>query len=453
MKKKIKWIVMLALCLGMLFHGEASAAGSTMDTAQAISFGSSFGGTLGKNTEDYYKFTLPSSGRILITGSAQVGYGWYLNIYDEQRKETSWRKLEKDSIGETIDLTKGTYYLCLSDGEGDYTMQMSFTDAGESFGETGRGTNNSLFDADNISLNRIYKGQMACNDLLDFYKFTLSSASKISIQMSAADGHQNVTLCGIIYDERGNKLFETYHNNSEYELQKGTYYFVIDGNEFYTGNYTFKIAAHNHAYKDIVTKAKPKKNGKIVRKCSCGVTAGTTTIYAPTTLSLSTARYTYNGKVKKPAVRVTDTKGKAISASNYTVSYSKGRKDVGRYTVKVAFKGSRYSGSLSKTFDIAPKAVTVSKAAGSTRGFSVRWSKNTRQTTGYQVQYSTDRKFKKGCKAVTIGKNRTTFRKISKLKAKKRYYVRVRTYKNVRSGGKTVKIYSGWSKARAVKTK
>ena len=70
------------------------------------------------------------------------------------------------------------------------------------------------------------------------------------------------------------------------------------------------------------------------------------------------------------------------------------------------------------------------------------------QTTGYQLQYSTSSKFK-GAKTVTITKNKTTSKKISKLKAKKKYYVRVRTYKTV---GKT-KYYSSWSKVKSVKTK
>ena len=44
---------------------------------------------------------------------------------------------------------------------------------------------------------------------------------------------------------------------------------------------------------------------------------------------------------------------------------------------------------------------------------------------------------------------RTTSKNITKLKAKKKYYIRVRSYKKV---GKTT-YYSGWSKAKTVKTK
>ena len=42
---------------------------------------------------------------------------------------------------------------------------------------------------------------------------------------------------------------------------------------------------------------------------------------------------------------------------------------------------------------------------------------------------------------------------VSKLKAKKKYYIRVRTYKTAKMNGKSKKIYSGWSKVKAVTTK
>ena len=42
---------------------------------------------------------------------------------------------------------------------------------------------------------------------------------------------------------------------------------------------------------------------------------------------------------------------------------------------------------------------------------------------------------------------------VTKLKAKKKYYIRVRTYKTAKMNGKSKKIYSGWSKVKAVTTK
>ena len=207
-----------------------------------------------------------------------------------------------------------------------------------------------------------------------------------------------------------------------------------------------------HIYKTTTSKATTKKNGSVVTKCSvCGTVKSKTTIYYPKTITLSTTSYTYNGKVKKPSVTVKDSKGKKISSKYYTVSYSKGRKNVGQYTVTVKFKGN-YSGTVKKTFTIKPKATTISKVTASKKAFTVKWKKQSTQTTGYQIQYSTSSKFK-GAKTVTVSKNKTTSKKISKLKAKKKYYVRVRTYKTVKVNGKNTKIYSSWSKAKTVKTK
>ena len=61
---------------------------------------------------------------------------------------------------------------------------------------------------------------------------------------------------------------------------------------------------------------------------------------------------------------------------------------------------------------------------------------------GYQIQLATDKKFKKNKKTVTISKQKTTKTTVKKLKAKKKYYVRIRTYKNVKYKGKTIKVYS-----------
>jgi len=230
-----------------------------------------------------------------------------------------------------------------------------------------------------------------------------------------------------------------------------------------TKNSTVKIALRNdladkwnnylhtsHSYQVTSTTkadAAKKKNGKIVKKCTVCNKTVTSTIYYPKTISLSATSYTYNGKVKKPSVTVKNSKGNKIGSQYYSVSYSKGRKNVGKYTVTIKFKGN-YTGTIKKTFTIKPKSTSISKLTAGKKKFTVKWKKQTSQTTGYQIQYSTNKNFK-SAKTVTVSKNKTTSKAVSKLKAKKKYYVRIRTYKTV---GKT-KIYSSWSKAKTVTTK
>lgn len=164
-------------------------------------------------------------------------------------------------------------------------------------------------------------------------------------------------------------------------------------------------------------------------------------------VTLSATKYTYDGKVKAPSVTVKNKNGGKIPASYYTVTYATGRKAVGKYKVSVTLKGN-YSGSATKYFTIVPKSTTISKLTATKNGFKATWKKQATQTTGYQIQYSTSSSFS-SAKTVTIGKNSTVSKSITKLKSKKKYYVRIRTYKTI-SG---TKYYSSWSAKKYVTTK
>ena len=92
-----------------------------------------------------------------------------------------------------------------------------------------------------------------------------------------------------------------------------------------------------------------------------------------------------------------------------------------------------------------PKKTSVKKTVRGKKSLAFT-VKKVSGISGYQVQTATDKKFKKSRKTITSKKTNVTFKK---LKSKKKYYVRVRTYKTVK--GK--KYYSSWSKIKSVKTK
>ena len=197
------------------------------------------------------------------------------------------------------------------------------------------------------------------------------------------------------------------------------------------------IAKIAHTIKQTVTKATPTANGKIVNYCSvCKKTLSTTVIPKASSIKLKATSLTYNGKVRTPKVIVNDRTGKTlVKNTDYTVSYAKGRKYVGKYAVKITFKG-KYSGTKTLYFTIKPKATSISSLKAGSKKFTVKWKKQATQTTGYQVQVATNKKFKKNKKTVTIKKQKTTKTTVKKLKAKKKYYVRVCTYKTVKINGK-----------------
>lgn len=164
-------------------------------------------------------------------------------------------------------------------------------------------------------------------------------------------------------------------------------------------------------------------------------------------LKLSAGTYTYNGKVRKPSVTVKAGE-KTFTASEFAVKYSGGRKNVGKYNVTVTMKG-KYTGKKTVSFRINPKGTAIQKLTKGKKQMKVTWKSQKTQVSGYRIQYSTSSKFKKEIHTKTVKSYKTKSLKVKKLKAKKKYYVRIQTYKTV--GGS--KYYSGWSKAKSVKTK
>ena len=212
--------------------------------------------------------------------------------------------------------------------------------------------------------------------------------------------------------------------------------------------------AHNYKNKKVTKRATTSKNGTFTAVCSVCGAEQTEVIYAAKTIKLSKTSMTYNGKKQKPSVTIMDAAGKKLkNGTDYKVTYPKKTQNVGKYTVTVTLKGN-YTGTVKKTFTILPKNTAISKLTASKNTVTVKWKKQTKQTAGYEIQYSTSSKFtKKTTKTVKATKNSMTSKKITKLKAKKKYYVRIRMYQTVKVGKKSTKIYSGWSKAKTVTTK
>lgn len=156
---------------------------------------------------------------------------------------------------------------------------------------------------------------------------------------------------------------------------------------------------------------------------------------------------TYSGKSQTQKVSVKNSLMTLNSGSEYKVSYS-GNKSVGTAKIKIIGTGN-YNGTITKTFKINPKGRSLKSVKKGKKSFKATWKKSSKTwTTGYQVQYSTSKKFKKA-KTTTVKSYKKTKVTVKKLKRRKTYYVHMRTYKTVK--GK--KYYSGWSKVKKVKTK
>ncbi len=213
---------------------------------------------------------------------------------------------------------------------------------------------------------------------------------------------------------------------------------------------TEKLPAAGHRFQDKLTRATIKKKGKIVSRCKvCGKVRKQTIIPRIKKITLSKTSYTYNGKTRAPRVKVVDAKGKKVGAKYYSVKNAKA-KNVGTHTVKISFRG-RYKGSVTRKYKIKPKKVADIRLAAEKKGFTVQFQKQSKQCSGYQLQYAKSPKFS-GAVQVTLRRG-VTKKTVGGLENSTSYYVRMRAFKTVKEQGKTKTYYSVWSGIKEVKTK
>ena len=144
------------------------------------------------------------------------------------------------------------------------------------------------------------------------------------------------------------------------------------------------------------------------------------------------------------------------SSKPSVAKYKNGRiypKKNGNYSMTVTLKSNpAVSNTLKYTISGLKKpAVTVTLKSSKKKKLTVKWSNNITDASGYEIQYSTSKKFtKKTTKTVTVKGKSKTAKTIAKLKSGKKYYVRVRAYVDQ---GQNEKLYGTWSKTKNIKVK
>ena len=446
------------------------------------------------NGSDTYKIEMDKSGYLIFDFEGE-SKKWDINIYDEDYnkidtlkpvyKEFYKKSYLQISLGSNVPnqnqiaaLFAGKYYVeidRLNDDtndnfSGNYTFSIDYSPANETIKET---KNDFYYDAPtakNIELNKTYNGflgaKYACynyvgnpiltTDERDAYKIEIpkgSGLSQFSVTLSSkafAPLGSNCTL--ILY----NSEFEPYDGfkpltvslnstlNETIYLYEGTYYIAVVNDNSpieYTFTTTFKpqgtFTCVEHKGK-LVNTVNPTctQNGYNSYVCQiCGTqykeiipAYGHNVVIdyevAPTVVSSGLTRGSHCsicGAVITPQTVIPQISAPATTPTQPT------------QTSKPVAK---------------PKSAKIKKVKSAKKAVSVEWKKVS-GVKGYQIQVATDKKFKKNKKTVTVKKQKTTKVTIKKLKAKKKYYVRIRTYKTV--NGK--KVYSSWSKVKTVKTK
>ncbi len=446
------------------------------------------------NGSDTYKIEMDKSGYLIFDFEGE-SKKWDINIYDEDYnkidtlkpvyKEFYKKSYLQISLGSNVPnqnqiaaLFAGKYYVeidRLNDDtndnfSGNYTFSIDYSPTNETIKET---KNDFYYDAPtakNIELNKTYNGflgaKYACynyvgnpiltTDERDAYKIEIpkgSGLSQFSVTLSSkafAPLGSNCTL--ILY----NSEFEPYDGfkpltvslnstlNETIYLYEGTYYIAVVNDNSpieYTFTTTFKpqgtFTCVEHKGK-LVNTVNPTCTQNGYNSYVCQICGAQYNEIIPAYGHNAVIDY----EVAPTLVSSGLTRGSHCSICGAVITPQTVIPQISAPT-QPTITPTTSAKAVSK-----PKSAKIKKVKAAKKAVSVEWKKVS-GVKGYQVQVATDKKFKKNKKTVTVKKQKTTKVTIKKLKAKKKYYVRIRTYKTVK--GK--RVYSSWSKVKTIKTK
>ena len=296
---------------------------------------------------------------------------------------------------------------------------------------------------------------------VDFVNGESNTSAKVSYGTAASDITFPTSLIGqknTIKDTGTYSILNLTWECANYDPQKPGFYDFKPVFQLNEAQYILKTNANLPIYKVTVLKENGEEPDPVV---PAPVDPKPVTPQEPTVsnVNLSVGRKTVKVAYAKKTLNlnIKAEKGASVSvksANKKVVSIDKKKRAVicgtgkTEITVTASLKGKKTT-VLKIPVSITPirQSVPALKSSKS-RQMAVSWKKDTR-ATGYQIMYSTDKKFRKNVKTVNIKKYKTTHCTVKKLARNKRYYVRVRSYKKV-SGGK---LYGSWSSTKNVKIK
>ena len=416
--------------------------GNISSNSTPIELNTTYSGNIGyRDDEDYYNFTLPSDGPVSISFSHVYQSidetRWTVRILNVNGDEMFSRDFNPSQVLEVttskLGLPAGKYFIKIT----KHYLHYYFTDVRYSFTvnytassvwET-EDNSNPVYSNDPIVLDTQYSGSISNRDDLDYYRFEIQTAGIYGVDffhdfVDTSDPRWILKILDnnlgelVKYYYKGN---ETETTSNEISLQPGTYYVLVTrDNRYYASSdatYSFAIKSPEMPKPISISDATISKIGSQI----------------------------YTGSAIQPQVTVKYQDETLVRDTDYTVSYEN-NVNVGKAKVIVTGIG-RFNDNSSVSFVINPARVSLSSLKAGKKTLTVKWKK-CNGIDGYEIQYSLKKSFS-GSKKLTVSKASAAKATIKGLKAKKTYYVRIRSYKKV--GGK--KYYSEWSKVLKKKTK
>lgn len=391
-------IIILTAVVGFDLTAYAGA-GSYDTTAKAMSYtlGTTTTGYFSSNDRiDFLKVDVPQSGRIDFVSEGSDSY--YIYLYSAKDLDSNFAYVGvyyNSNLGKSYDedyayLVAGTYYFKVSgDSNENYTIRTSFTPANESFPESLDVNNNIIGNANPISLDTTYNGMLGENDDIDFYSFTVPSGTQV-INIKS-----NASIYFSVYSTTGEKIAGTW---SAYKNDSTGIAETSESVSLNAGTYCLKISKYGRS-----------------DTYDC--------FYSFSINSPHQHSYNYAYTVK----------------STYT---SQG------YDVYTCSCGDSYTTNYKAVKKLGKVNLKSVSSARKRHTIKASWNKKS-GANGYQIYYSRNKNFKKlSAKKIVKGGKTTSYVGKNFTKGKK-YYVKVRAYKNVNGR----KVYGKWSNVKTVKCK
>ena len=454
-------LISALLFVAMMYVGVFAASAYAKDSindarnGSAVPFNTAVNGQLtSEDNKDYYKVVLNKSGRLTIDVHSDMEYlGIYLIDSDEDYTAVDY-SMQKGDQTYTYDMAAGTYYLKFSDSTGTYSYRLGFTASGETYTQENNSIN-AVRNGSPVPFNTVINGQLAYNDNNDFFKVVLSRSGRLNIKV-----HSDIDYLSIYLND-SNEDYTTVDYSMQkgdqtytYDMAAGTYYIEVSksGN---TGNYSFVLdfTASGETYTQDNNTINAVRNVKpipLARKIKGQLAYNDREDFFKIVLSKPVKlKIKVHSEIEDLGIHIYDSKenyrsvdyGMPTGNKTYTLDMAAG-------TYYLEFSKSGNTGTYSFIVNPSVSRPAFKYVGKGKKKIRLKWKKVSK-ANGYVIQYAANKKFTKGRKQVIIKSRKTVSKTIKKLKAKKKYYVRIRAYR-VYEGKK---YYSSWSKVRIVKTK
>ena len=274
-----------SLNMDIQIYGTEIEENDTLTNANVINpDGTSYTGNLSlSNDIDYYKFTLPQPGSVVINFKNSPNLNnnsWQVILYREDNEgnikeyANMYAGKKASTTMNTLRLPAANYYIKIvayNHSPSDYKIQVTYTpESTDSFEQE---FNDSYKTANIIILGNTYAANLSISSDVDYYKFTLKKSSDMQIIFSnPKDLNSYYWSLSIYKEDKDGNLNEL----SSYNVGKEAKY--TDKRKLSAGTYYIKIVSYNYSNVDYKLTVKENIPSKVTSLKSSKATSNSITL-------------------------------------------------------------------------------------------------------------------------------------------------------------------------------